>query len=113
MSGEQRYERHAVGVLRLLYPLALRHPHGFGHLLRAVDFYLAPVKEVVIVGPADGQAELLRVVRSQFRPHVVLAGSASPEQKRSVSELPAAFVCEHFVCQAPVTEPDELAALLG
>jgi hypothetical protein len=113
MSGEQRYERHAVGVLRLLYPLALRHPHGFGHLLRAVDFYLAPVKEVVIVGPADGQAELLRVVRSQFRPHVVLAGSASPEQKRSVSELPAACVCEHFVCQAPVTEPDELAALLG
>ena len=60
---------------------------------------------------------LLRVVRSQFRPHIVLAGGAPDgvpllEGRGPVDGLAAAYVCEHFVCQAPVTTPDELAAAL-
>jgi uncharacterized protein YyaL (SSP411 family) len=33
LSGDGKYERHALGVLRLLFPLAVRHPIAFGHLL--------------------------------------------------------------------------------
>ncbi len=51
LSGEAKYERYALGALRLLFPLASRQPVAFGHLLRAADFYLAPVREVAIVGP--------------------------------------------------------------
>ena len=121
LSGEQRYEQLAIGVVRLLYPLAVKHPQGFGHLLRAVDFYLAPVKEVAIVGSLDGIRPLVRVVRDAFRPHVVLAGGGN----EATGDLPllsgrgpvdghaAAYVCEHFTCQAPVTEPAALAALLA
>src|SRR5579884_1238062 len=54
ISGEGRYERHALGVLRLLFPLAVRHPLAFGVPCRAADFYLAPVRELAIVGPAEG-----------------------------------------------------------
>jgi uncharacterized protein len=117
LSGEGKYERHALGVLRLLYPLALRHPHAFGHLLRAADFYLAPVREVAIVGP-DAEAEaLLAVVRSAFRPHLVLAGGEADgvpllEGREPVDGHAAAYVCEHFICQAPVTEPEALRAAL-
>ena len=123
LSGEGKYERQALGVLRLLYPLAVRHPLGFGQLLQAVDFYLAPVKEVAVVGPADGAEALVRVVRSEFRPHIVLAcgstdggnpANAVPllKDREAVDGQAAAYVCEHFVCQAPVTTPDELAAAL-
>ena len=45
---------------------------AFGHLLQAIDFQLAPVKEVALAGPDT--AELERAVRSEFRPHLVLAG---------------------------------------
>jgi uncharacterized protein YyaL (SSP411 family) len=115
LSGEGKYERHALGVLRLLHPLAARHPHAFGHLLQAIDFYLARVREVAIVGPDP--APLVRVVRGAFRPHVVLAGGETDgvpllEGREPVDGSAAAYVCEHFVCQAPVTEPDALAALL-
>ena len=115
LSGEGKYERHALGVLRLLFPLAVRHPGAFGHLLQAVDFYLAPVREVVIVGPSP--EPLVRVVRSEFRPHIVLAGGNSDgvpllEGREAVDGRAAAYVCEHFICKAPVTEPEELAALL-
>jgi uncharacterized protein len=115
LSGEGKYERHGLGVLRLMFPLAARHPHAFGHLLQAADFYLAPVREVAIVGP--GPEPLLRAVHRQFRPHVVLAGGAPDgvpllEGREPVDGRAAAYVCEHFVCQAPVTTPEELEAAL-
>jgi uncharacterized protein YyaL (SSP411 family) len=115
LSGEGRFERHALGVLRLLYPLAVRHPLAFGHLLQAVDFYLAPVKEIAIVGPDP--EPLLAVVRGAYRPHIVLAGGSADgvpllEGRFAVDGRAAAYVCEHFACQAPVLTADELAALL-
>ncbi len=115
LSGDGKYERHALGVLRLLFVLAARHPHAFGHLLGAADFYLAPVREVAIVGP---QAQpLLDVVRAEFRPHLVLAGGEANgvpllEGRGPVDGRAAAYVCEHFVCKAPVTTPEELEAAL-
>jgi uncharacterized protein YyaL (SSP411 family) len=118
LSGEGKYERHALGVLRLLTPLAAHQPLGFGHLLSAVDFYLAPVREVAIVGPDPGAAELIAVVRGSYRPHLVLAaglGDGVPllEGRGAVDGQAAAYVCEHFVCQAPVLDADELAGVLG
>ena len=57
------------------------------------------------------------MVRSTFRPHVVLAGGEADgvpllEGREPVDGRAAAYVCERFACQRPVTEPDELAALL-
>ena len=115
LSGEGKYERYALGVLRLLFALAARQPLAFGHLLQAVDFYLAPVREVAIVGP--GPEPLLRVVRSEYRPHLVVAGGSDGgvpllEGREPVDGQAAAYVCEHFACQAPVTTPEALAAAL-
>jgi uncharacterized protein YyaL (SSP411 family) len=117
LAGEGGYERNALGVLRLLFPLAARHPQAFGHLLRAADFYLAPVKEVAIVGPSAEAGALLRVVRDSYRPHLVLAAGRADgvpllEGREPVDGHAAAYVCEHFVCQAPVTSPEALAAAL-
>jgi uncharacterized protein YyaL (SSP411 family) len=121
LSGEGKYERHALGVLRLLHSIAGRHPQAFGHLLTAIDFYLAQVREVAIVGPDPLASELTRVLRSAYRPHLVLAGGEGDQEDTGVPLLngrapidgqTAAYVCEHFICQKPVTEPQELAKLL-
>ncbi len=115
LSGQAEYERHALGVLALLAPMAGRYPLAFGHALRALDFHLAPVREVAIVGP--GAQPLLRVVHGQYRPHVVLAGGDADgvpllEGRVPVDGRAAAYVCERFVCSAPVTSPAELSASL-
>jgi uncharacterized protein YyaL (SSP411 family) len=107
-------------------PPAVQHPDAFGHLLQAIDFHLSPVREVALVAPANGSdvspdlAELAGVVRSAHRPHVVLAGgpegSERPEllrERPAVEGRPAAYVCQNFTCQAPVTEPGELVAALA
>jgi hypothetical protein len=60
------------------------------------------------------------VVRSAHRPHVVLAGGPEGSERPAllrarptVEGRPAAYVCENFACQAPVTEPSELERALA
>ncbi|MBA2792383.1 MAG: thioredoxin domain-containing protein [Thermoleophilaceae bacterium] len=116
LTGEHSYAERAEGVLKLLYPLAVRHPHAFAHLLQALDFRLGPMREVALVG--EDTQDLQRTVRSRFRPHVVLAGGPSGvvpllEGREPVEGRAAAYVCEGFACKAPVTDPSELEALLA
>jgi uncharacterized protein len=116
LTGEHRYEAAALGVIGLLHEIAPQHPAGFGHLLQAIDFHVSPVREVALVGP--DLAPLERVVRATFRPHVVLAGGEPDgvpllDGREPVDGRAAAYVCERFVCRRPVTEPEELAALLN
>jgi uncharacterized protein YyaL (SSP411 family) len=117
LTGEHEYETSALGSLRLVHRVAPRHPSAFGHLLQAIAFHLGPVREVALVG--HDLAALERVLRARHRPHVVSAGGpagggAVPllKGRSPLDGHPAAYVCEHFACQAPVTEPRELAALL-
>jgi uncharacterized protein len=112
LTGEHDYEQRAVGVFRLLHEVAARHPQAFAHLLQAIDFHFASVKEVAIVGP-DADA-LARVVRSRFRPHLVLAGGEPDGVPLMEGRTePGAYVCENFTCKRPVTEAAELEQLLG
>jgi uncharacterized protein len=73
------------------------------------------VKEVALVGDT---ASMERLVRARFRPHIVLAGGPADgvpllEAREPVEGRPTAYVCEHFVCQAPVTTNEELERLLS
>jgi uncharacterized protein YyaL (SSP411 family) len=116
LTGEHDYARRAESVFRLVHTLAARHANAFAHLLQAIDFHLAPVKEVALAG--GDTSELERVVRSAFRPHLVLAGG-EPDgvplmaDRPAIDGRPAAYVCEGFACKAPVTDPAELEHLLN
>ena len=117
LSGERSYGEQAEGVLRLFAKAAPRQPDAFAHLLRALDFQLAPTKEVALIG--DDLGELAAVVRSGYRPHLVLAGGPEGSEvppllagRAQIDGRTAAYVCEHFACQAPVTTAEHLTDLL-
>ncbi|HMI80697.1 MAG TPA: thioredoxin domain-containing protein, partial [Solirubrobacterales bacterium] len=117
LTGERRYAEAAAAVFALFAKPAVQHPDAFAHLLRALDFQLAPSREVALVG--DELGELAAVVREQPRPHLVLAGgpegSAEPPLlagRTTVEGRPAAYVCENFACQLPVASSEELRRLL-
>jgi uncharacterized protein YyaL (SSP411 family) len=122
LTGERGYEVRAVSHLRLLHEIAPRHPTAFGHLLQAIDFHLRPTQEVALAGPPEALAPLAAVVRERLRPHLVLTGGPGGDEEAVVPLMrgraglgghAAAYVCEHFACRRPVTEPDELRALLA
>jgi uncharacterized protein YyaL (SSP411 family) len=126
LTGESRYRDIASRVLQSMAGLLRRAPLGFGRLLAALDFHLAAPREVAIAGDpaaADTRA-LLSVYRERFRPNSILAVTpADPpadlaelvpllEGRVPVDGRAAAYVCERFTCQRPVTEPDALRSAL-
>jgi uncharacterized protein YyaL (SSP411 family) len=117
LTGERRYAEWAEGVFALFGKPAVEHPDAFAHLLRALDFHLSTSREVALVG--DGLAEPAAVVRERFRPRLVLAGGPEGSEeppllagRTAVDGRPAAYVCENFACQLPVTDAEELRKLL-
>jgi uncharacterized protein YyaL (SSP411 family) len=102
-------------------------PTSLPQMLCAAEAMLAKPRQVVIAGRRDDPATqaLLREVRQRYLPNklVLLADGAAGqawlgqnlEFLRTVTPIdgkPAAFVCENFVCQLPVTDPEKLRALL-
>jgi len=116
LTGDHAWEEAGLGVIRLLHAVAPQHPQAFGHLLQAIAFHLGPVREVALAG--EPVEPLVRVVRREYRPRTVLAGGEPDgvpllQDRGPVDGRAAAYVCERFACQRPVTEPAELEALLA
>jgi uncharacterized protein YyaL (SSP411 family) len=113
LTGERRYEEAGSAVFALFGKPAVEHPDAFAHMLRALDFHLSPTREIALVG--DDLDDLAAVVREKSRPHLVLAGGGEGAteppllaERASVNGKPAAYVCEDFTCQLPITDPSEL-----
>jgi hypothetical protein len=123
--GEERYEATALAALRPMADLMQRYPSGFGRYLSALDFHLGPVAEVALVWPRGQEravGPLLDTVFGRYQPNRVLVGAAEGDpagaglpllaERTAVGGRPTAYVCQHYVCQLPVTEPDALARQL-
>lgn len=122
LQRHPEWEERVGAVFARLMPLVGQYPGAFGRLLCTLDFYLRAPKEIAIVGDPGEETTraLLRVVRKCYLPNYVLAcgnpdrsdGPGLLEGRPMVRGAPAAYVCEHCVCLAPVTLPEELAELL-
>ncbi|HEX6490218.1 MAG TPA: thioredoxin domain-containing protein [Gaiellaceae bacterium] len=111
LYGEDEFERRAAGVLRLAREALSRAPAAFGWALCALDLYLAPPRELAVIGLPDD--EVAKAALAPFAPNSVVAfgpaeGIPLLEGKGYVDGRPAVYICERFACGAPVTEPAEL-----
>ena len=116
LLGEEKYQNYAATILRLIAPQIVRHPQAFGRIISALEFYLNPVKEIVILGEKGNELE--KLIFDEFLPNKVLIlaenGSKNTEfipllkQKEKVEGNPTAYVCENFTCQKPAVSAKEL-----
>jgi len=119
LTGESRYADAAQGALRLVQRALTVAPLGFAQWLCALDFALGAPKEIAIVGEVNEARALLDVVFSAYRPNQVVAvgDETSPvpllRGRTRLNGKPTAYVCRHFACQLPVTEPADLAKQLA
>jgi uncharacterized protein YyaL (SSP411 family) len=126
LTGNDDYRRRAVTILRLITDSLRRYPSGFGRVLCALDFYLGTPKEIAIIGDHDlPETRLLRnAVWEAYIPNKVVAQAAPGDSRsfelipllrdrRLVNNSPAAYVCEHFTCGEPVTDPERLVSQLA
>ncbi|HSK96957.1 MAG TPA: hypothetical protein VK891_10105, partial [Euzebyales bacterium] len=121
LTGDQAHVDRAEQPMSALAGAVPQMPLAFGELLRAVERSLGASTEVAIVGPDDAdRAALVAAYHRTWRPSAVLAVGA-PDQPAPVALLadrplrdgrPTAYVCHHFTCEQPVTEPEALSAQL-
>ena len=88
-----------------------RAPSAFGHALNALDLYLAPPRELAVIGAPED--DVARAALAGFDPDTVVAFGPAEDVpllagKDYVDDKAAVYVCERFSCQAPVTEAAEL-----
>ena len=125
LTGDNRYDRRAVEVLRALQNAMSRYPSAFGYALCALDFYLSEPKEIAIIGSHHSHEvrQLIEVIYSQFLPNKVVVLSEPGDQnagdlipllkgRTAVGGKATAYVCRNNVCLAPASSPEELALRL-
>jgi uncharacterized protein len=128
-TGEADYEARGAQWIRTMAPLLGEHPTAFAFLLEAFErFAISPI-EVAIVGDPDASdtAALRAELRGRLLPASVqvtattgaTAGDLTPllADRAPVDGRATAFVCEHFACRVPTTDPavlrDQLDAALA
>src|ERR1700730_9553205 len=123
LLGEASWLARAEATLARLAPTAAKAPLAFGRLLAALDFQLARKVELAVIGnpTALDVQRFLEVVRERFLPNRLVAaapaagkGGGMPllADRQALGGVATAYLCEGFVCQAPTTNPTELARQL-
>jgi uncharacterized protein YyaL (SSP411 family) len=115
------YRTAADEALRSAGTLARRHPRFAGHWLTVAEAAVRGPVQVAVVGADDDPARAALVTRARAVAPGGTVVVAGPPDARGVPLLahrslvdgaPAAYVCRGFVCDRPVTTPDELTAAL-
>lgn len=118
-SGRSDLVDIAETSLRSIIDQSSKYPTAFAYWLCAADYVANPVSEVAIIGSAKDERTqaLVNVLWETYRPRTLSAQANLPistempellDNRELVDGLPAAYVCQNFVCNLPVTTPDEL-----
>jgi len=122
LTASNKYLDAATELLELAADTMERMPMATGQTLLALDSWIGPMKEIVVIGdPLGGDlqdrdtADVLKSLRNRFLPNSVLA-CRSPDAidkgssqlaplfagKVALESLPSIYVCENCVCSEPI-----------
>ena len=114
LTGEGRYRDRAEAALATVAVLAEKAPRFAGWSLAAAVTMLDGPLEVAVVGPAGPERAALER-RALAIPGAVVVTADEPNEdigllvgRTPVDGRAAAYVCRNFVCERPVTSPDEI-----
>ncbi|HOL94892.1 MAG TPA: thioredoxin domain-containing protein [bacterium] len=125
MTGNTDFKHKAVESLQAFADGLCRVPAAFCQMLAALDFWLAPPREIVLAGPDSNSLDpMQKALFERFLPNKVVLyaepdtreplAALSPliEGKIPVNHSPTAYVCANYACQQPVATVDDLMARL-
>ncbi len=128
IRNEQRWYERAEKTIDAFSPQIGHFASAMPQMLVALELSLSRPRQVVIAGKPDAKetGALLAEIHRHFLPNkIVLLADGGDGQKyleekleavrgmKPVEGKPAAYVCENFACQAPVTDTAALHKLLA
>ena len=126
MTGKEEYREKGMISLRV-FSLMMDHvPVGFTQMLSALDFHLAPPKEIVLAGESEESVgEMKAAIFGEFIPNKVVLYATNAQRealgrfttivegKTAIKGTVTAYVCENYSCRQPVTTVASLKQELG
>ncbi len=123
LFGRDDFERAAMSIVRRFASVLEQAPLSALHLLSGMELAHAPSLEIVLAGPDDsatGKA-MRRIIDGAFLPNLTIlrADAATRQcipsirQHEPIGHKATAYVCDHFRCHAPTTDPAELERLIA
>jgi uncharacterized protein YyaL (SSP411 family) len=119
LTGSTRHRVAAEDALAACGSVAAREARFGGWALAVAEGALAGPLQVAVVGDGPAADELARVARASTSPGAVVVRGAPDApgipllgDRPLVAGAPAAYVCRGFVCERPVTSPEDLARAL-
>jgi uncharacterized protein YyaL (SSP411 family) len=114
ITGREDFQASAERLMRTFAGRVASTPYAMPQMLCAVEFAMARHREVVVAGAIP--EAMRRAIHGKFDPHRILlnAGPELAALRPGVGDMrgPAVYVCENFVCNAPVTTVEDLLRLL-
>jgi uncharacterized protein len=122
LTDNRAMRERAEWVLTTMAEPMAQHGPAFGYLLNAADQAINGSTQVALIG--DPTAESFRalddVIATTYVPALVLAGGPPSEAgialldgRPAILGHPTAYVCRGYVCDRPVTDVQELVAVLA
>ncbi len=127
LTGNVDLEKRAEQLARAFGSDVESRPMAFTHFLGALDFMLGPGQEIVISGDPSLEVtrRMISAVQSKFLPNMVLLlRPPGPDGERLArlapfvapmvpkENQPTAYVCQQYACKTPITQIDQLNAVL-
>ncbi len=121
LTGDEGYRGVAETLLGRLSGVGARAPRFAGQTLATMEALLDGPRQVAVVGAADDPRRHALVRAAFALPHpglVVATGDGTGgiertpvallERRSIINGQPTGYACHHFVCDLPVTSPDDL-----
>ncbi len=124
ITGKTSYTEKADGMLTSFASSMNAHPTASSMFMSSVVFCREPIYEIVLVGSPTREEtqQMLEVVRNRYLPNKVLLWKQRWDDLSGIAEFtnsmtqthgdPTVYFCQNYTCQAPITDPNELRALL-
>ncbi|MEW6439990.1 MAG: thioredoxin domain-containing protein [bacterium] len=127
ITADPALEEHANRLIQAFSGVVCQSPSAFTQFLAGVDFAIGPSCEVVITGRAGAgdTRELLHCLRRHYLPNKVVVFRPADESRPEITRLAkyteaqtgfdgraTAYVCRHYYCEAPTTDPEQMLRLL-
>lgn len=122
ITADNSFEEKVGKINKVFSNQIENYPAGFTQFLIALDFATGPSYEIILAGDksAEKTKQFLSIIEEKFNPNKILLFAEEKINKtvpyisnyETSQDKITVYVCENYVCNLPVSEPEKLKKIL-